>query len=126
MKKVLSLLVFSGVMAFNSAGVMAAGNVHCSAKVSNVQLKPEGRVVVSTVGTTSGGHTQPLDVSDSGVCKLTGSTKEYCQALYSALLVALSTDQKIELTFYNGSRTCPQGQYQSLDSSGLNNFKLLK
>lgn len=122
MKKVFSLLLFSGVVALKSTAVMAAGNVTCSAQVTNVQLKPEGRVIVSTAGVGS----QPLSVSDSGICNLTGSTKEYCQAVYSALLVAVSTEQNIEVTFYNGSQTCPQGQYQSLDNSGLNNFKLLQ
>ena len=51
----------------------------------------------------SGEGTTPLSVKNGTICKLNGQTtdKDYCQGLYSSLLVALTSKKTVTLWFNN-------------------------
>ncbi|KNC67279.1 hypothetical protein [Pseudoalteromonas ardens] len=119
MKKMLGLLLLAASL--NAA----AGNATCRAKVTDVQLNTANRLVASFVG-VSDPYSQPMTVKNSGLCTLNGNASEYCQALYSAMLVALTTQNEVTIWFNNTDKEneCPSGNYQSLDKKGMYNFRL--
>ncbi|ALU44473.1 hypothetical protein [Pseudoalteromonas rubra] len=119
MKKMFGLLFLA--VSLNAT----AGKATCRAKVTDVQLNTANRLIASFVG-VSDQYTKPMTVKNSGLCTLNGNASEYCQALYSAMLVALTTQNEVTMWFKNTDvdQECPSGNYQSLDKKGLYNFRL--
>lgn len=116
-------LCLSAALSFNAS----ATNAHyCFGKVSNVQLSTNGYVSASFSGVGS----TPLKVTNSVVCNLNGGTDghtgEYCNAMYSALLLAMSSQNTVTMWFKNNESSCPTGDWISLISKGLYHFRVVK
>lgn len=110
-----------GALAFGYSANVNAAEAVCTAKVSNVQLDPGSRLLVTMTnwnGSSGRAH-------DAGICHLNGSQSEYCQGIYSALLVALTTQQEVTFWFKD-TTTCPTGRWISLDKLGMKKFALKK
>ncbi|MCG7537820.1 hypothetical protein [Pseudoalteromonas sp. OOF1S-7] len=121
MIKYFSACLLLGALSFGYSATANAAEAVCTAKVSSVQLDPGSRLLVSMTNWNgySGG------VKDSGICHLNGSQSEYCQGIYSALLVALTTQQEVSFWFKD-TTTCPTGRWISLDKLGMKKFALNK
>ncbi|ESP95526.1 MULTISPECIES: hypothetical protein [Pseudoalteromonas] len=119
----LAALFLGATLSFNAA---ATKTHYCFGKVSNVHLTKNGSVSASFSGIGS----TPLSVTNSVVCSLQGGsdghTSEYCHAMYSALLLGLSTQNTVTMWFKNNESSCPTGDWTSLVSKGLYHFRIVK
>ncbi|MBQ4813971.1 hypothetical protein J8M20_21575 [Pseudoalteromonas luteoviolacea] len=118
----IAFLCLGATLSFNAA----ANKHHCEGTVSNVQLSPKGNVAASFSGVGS----RPLRMTNSVVCNLQGGpdghTSEYCQAIYSALLAAMTAEKTVTMWFENNESSCPSGDWGSLVSKGLYYFSINK
>ena len=99
-----------------------ANKAWCSGKVTDLQIDKNSTMYVSF----SGEGTTPLSVKNGTICKLNGQTtdKEYCQGLYSSLLVAMTAQKTVTLWFNNSGGVCPSGSWVNLLSKGLYHFRI--
>ncbi|QTL33967.1 hypothetical protein [Pseudoalteromonas viridis] len=110
------IAVISLAAASMSAPVLA--NYSCKGKVSSVSLGANSRLYASIDGV----------VSNGGICFLNDSAKgEFCHAVYSSLLVALSAQKEVVVYFSKGTAAdCNKGSWVTFEDHGFYHFSLKK